>query len=104
LEPFSPPNFAQSAALRLGLRRGFAVNDSQSFALRNPKGGSLGEVRVRWIHRALLCGLGLPDWPRIAQSAALRLGLRCGFAVNDSPSFALRNRALQPSGTRELGR
>jgi len=30
---------AQSAALRLGLRHGFAVTDSQSFALRNPKWG-----------------------------------------------------------------
>jgi hypothetical protein len=34
----------------------------------------------------------LPD--RIAQSAALRLGLRCGFVVTDSQSFALRNPAI----------
>jgi len=37
---------------------------------------------------------------RIAQSEALRPWLRCGFAVTDSQSFALRN----PGGIRQSNR
>jgi hypothetical protein len=62
---------AQSKALRLWLRRGFAAIDSQSFALRNPKGGQSEGRRFKGRHPLS--------------------GLRRGFAADDSQSFALRN-------------